>query len=75
MRTCLCGRKTLTKTERQVPTPRLTVIGLDFTLVRDLATGLERSIAWDVTITGGTLYVTTAGATLEALLEPLAGQD
>ncbi len=54
--------------------PNLTVIGLDFAFVRELAAGLERSIAWDVTVTGGTLYVTTAGATLDASLELLAGQ-
>lgn len=53
--------------------PNLTVIGLDFNLVRQLAAGLERSITWDVTITGGTLYVTTAGATFDAPLESLAG--
>jgi uncharacterized protein YaeQ len=53
--------------------PNLTVIGLDFALVRQLATRLERSITWDVTITGGTLYVTTAGETVDAPLEPLAG--
>ena len=51
----------------------LTVIGLDFAVVRRLAAGLERTIAWDVTITGGALYVTTAGETLDASLEPLAG--
>jgi len=54
--------------------PNLTVIGLDFALVRHLADGLERSIVWDVTVTGGALYVTTAGETLDAPLEPLAGQ-
>ena len=53
--------------------PNLTVIGLDFAFVRELAAGLERSIAWGVTITGGTLYVDTAGATLDAPLELLAG--
>jgi uncharacterized protein YaeQ len=53
--------------------PNLTVIGLDFTLVRKLAAHLERSVAWDVTITGGSLYVTSAGETLDAPLEPLAG--
>ncbi len=59
---------------RLVGVPNLTVIGLDFALVRELAASLERSIAWDVTITGGTLYVTTAGSTLDASLESLAGR-
>jgi uncharacterized protein YaeQ len=53
--------------------PNLTVIGVDFGLVRQLAARLERSIAWDVTITGGSLYVTTAGETLDAPMETLAG--
>jgi len=53
--------------------PNLTIIGLDFAFVRQLATRLERSIAWDVTISGGDLYVTIAGETLDASLEPLAG--
>jgi uncharacterized protein YaeQ len=53
--------------------PNLTVLGLDFALVRELAARLERVIAWDVTITGGALYVTSAGETLDAPLEPLAG--
>jgi uncharacterized protein YaeQ len=53
--------------------PNLTVIGVDFALVRELAARLERSIAWDVTISGGSLYVTTSGETLDAPLEPLAG--
>jgi len=51
----------------------LTVIGLDFAFVRQLAAGLERSIAWDVTISGDGLYVTSGGETLDAPLERLAG--
>ena len=53
--------------------PNLTVMGLDFSCVRQLATGLERSITWGVTVTGGTLYVTSAGETLDASLELLSG--
>lgn len=53
--------------------PNLSVVGVDFNFVRELADGLERSIAWEVTITGGTIYVTTSGKTLEAPLELLAG--
>ena len=51
----------------------LTVIGLDFAFVRQLAAGLERSIAWDVTISGDGLYVTVGGETLDTPLELLAG--
>jgi uncharacterized protein YaeQ len=51
----------------------LTVIGIDFAFVRQLAAGLERSIAWDVTISGDALYVTSGGEALDAPLELLAG--
>ncbi len=51
----------------------LTVIGLDFAFIRQLAAGLERSIAWDLTISGDTIYVTSAGVSLDAPLERLAG--
>lgn len=57
------------------PASNVTVIGLDFDVVRRLAAGLERSVSWDVTITGGTLYVTATGETLEAPLELLAGRS
>ncbi|HEX8960257.1 MAG TPA: YaeQ family protein [Geobacteraceae bacterium] len=53
--------------------PNITVVGLDFVLVRELAARLDRTIAWNVTVNGGTLYVTAAGATLDAPLELLAG--
>lgn len=53
--------------------PNLTVVGLDFAFVKKLAAGLERSIAWDVTITGDTLYVTSGGESLDAPLKLLAG--
>jgi uncharacterized protein YaeQ len=53
--------------------PNLTVVGLDDAFVRSLAAGLERSIAWEVTVTGGSLYVTAGGATCDASLELLAG--
>jgi uncharacterized protein YaeQ len=51
----------------------LTVMWLDFAFVRRLAAGLERSIAWDVTISGDGLYVTSGRETLDASLELLAG--
>lgn len=53
--------------------PNLTVLGLDFALVRQLAAGLERSVSWEVTVSGGTLYVTAGGDTVEAPVELLAG--
>lgn len=52
----------------------ITVCALDFAFIKQLAEGLERSIAWDVTITGGTIYVTANGTTLETPLELLCGE-
>ncbi|WP_306532772.1 YaeQ family protein [Geobacter sp.] len=54
--------------------PNLVVLGIDFAFVSQVAAGLERSIAWDLTITGGTIYLTSAGKTLECALEVLKGQ-
>ena len=51
----------------------LTVIGLDFAFVRQLACGQERSITWDVAISSDTLYVTSGGETLGTPLELLSG--
>jgi uncharacterized protein YaeQ len=51
----------------------LTVVGLDDAFVRQLAAGLERAIAWEVTVTGGSIYVTAGGTTCDAPLELLAG--
>lgn len=49
----------------------LAVMGVDFMFVSQVAAGLERSIAWDLTITGGTIYLTSAGKTQETALEVL----
>lgn len=51
----------------------LSILGLDFALVQQLAERLERSVAWSVTVSGGTLYVTDGDTTLQAPLEVLAG--
>ncbi len=53
--------------------PNLTVIGLDDRFVRQLAASLSRAIAWEVTVTGGSIYVTAAGMTCDAQLGLLAG--
>lgn len=51
----------------------ISILGLDFSFVRELAAGIERSISWEVTVSGGTLYVNAAGDVQEAPLELLAG--
>lgn len=53
--------------------PNLTVQGIEYAVVAQLAAGLERNISWELTVTDGTLYLTTGGETLEAVLESLAG--
>jgi uncharacterized protein YaeQ len=52
----------------------ITAIGFDFGFIKQLAEDLERSIAWEVTITGGSIYVTAKGKTLETSLEQLCGE-
>lgn len=52
----------------------LSVLGLDFSLVLQLAARLERSVTWAVTVSGGTLYVTDGELTLQATLDALHGE-
>jgi uncharacterized protein YaeQ len=50
----------------------LRVIGLDYPFVSGLAASLARTIAWELTITDGTLYLTADGVTVETTITPLA---
>ena len=56
------------------PLANLTVIGLDHALVSQLAAGLERTIAWELTVSDGTIYFTANGQHHEAALALLAGR-
>ena len=49
------------------------VIGVDYAFISQVATGVERTIVWELTITGGSLYLTSAGQTHETALESLTG--
>lgn len=52
--------------------PNLTVRGFDQGFLSGLTARLQRSIAWSLTITEGSLYLTVDGETLEsALADPL----
>lgn len=53
--------------------PNLLVVKVDFAFVSQVAAGLERSIVWELTITDGTLYLTSGGKTLETTVEVLVG--
>jgi len=52
----------------------LTILSLDADFLGQLVTGLERNISWEVTVTEGALYLTTAGRTLEATLQVVVGR-
>jgi uncharacterized protein YaeQ len=68
-----CGRTIAIWDQQQLPKleklANLTVISLDQSLITSLATWLERSITWSVTITEGTLYLTIGEETLEAAIQ------
>jgi uncharacterized protein YaeQ len=51
----------------------LTIYGLDWPFLQQAAACLERVIDWSLTVSGGTLYLTVAGETLEAPLAMLKG--
>jgi uncharacterized protein YaeQ len=44
----------------------LTILALDPALINRLAETLERVVEWSVTVTGGVLYLTRGGETLES---------
>lgn len=51
----------------------LTVVGLDFTFVRELSASLQRVIAWSLTVTEGNLYLTAGDRTVESSLRHVSG--
>lgn len=51
----------------------LTVVSIDQGFIRTLASQLERSINWSITITEGTLYLTIGGVTRETAIRIDAG--
>ncbi len=53
--------------------PKLTVIGLDYTLISQLAAKLERNISWEITVSDGTIYLTAGNETFTGTLDLLTG--
>lgn len=51
----------------------LTILTLDPTLIDRLAKNLERVVDWSITVTEGSLYLTTGGETLESPITILQG--
>ncbi len=53
--------------------PNLTVIGLDFWFLSQLAENLQRVISWSLTVTEGNLYLTVGSQTLESAIQQVSG--
>ena len=53
--------------------PNLTVLGLDQDFLNKVVARLQRSIAWSLTVTEGSLYLEVDGTTLEGTVTLLAG--
>jgi uncharacterized protein YaeQ len=72
-----CGRTLAIWDQQQLPKleklANLTVISLDQALLTSLATRLERTITWSITITEGMLYLTIGEETLESAIQVKVG--
>lgn len=79
VRLLACGRGLPRWSELQLPRlaalGNLQVVTVAAEFVEALCQRLERSIAWELTVTAGTLYLTTCGVTLESPLSFLAGAE
>jgi len=51
----------------------LLLLRFDQSFVNNLTAGLDRSITWSITITDGTMYVTTGNDTFETAVQILSG--
>jgi uncharacterized protein YaeQ len=64
-----CGNALPHWEKQQLPklanVPNLTIVTLDRDFLKRLISLLERNISWEITITEGTLYLQTAGESLE----------
>ena len=54
-------------------TANLTVVSIDQALITTLASRLQRSITWSITINEGLLYLTVADMTLETAIQVIKG--
>lgn len=51
----------------------ITVNGLELAFLQQLVARLQRSIDWSLTVSGGTLYLSVGGTTLESPIDHLTG--
>jgi uncharacterized protein YaeQ len=72
-----CGRALAGWDQQHLPklekVANLTVISIDQAFINKLASQLERSINWSITITEGTFYLTTAEETMETTIQVKTG--
>lgn len=54
--------------------PNLALITFDQTFINSLASGLDRSISWSVTITDGNMYIDVGADTFETVLQVRLGK-
>lgn len=68
-----CGRTLANWEQQHLPKleklANLTIISIDQAFINKLASQLERSINWSITITEGTFYLTIAEETVEAAIQ------
>lgn len=73
-----CGKTLFSWEQQHLPklanVANLTVVSLDQAFVARLASLLERSIAWSLTITEGMLYLTVGAETVETALQMRVGR-
>jgi uncharacterized protein YaeQ len=73
-----CGKALASWDQQHLPKleklANLTVISMDQAFITSLASRLERSISWSVTITEGTLYLTIGEETMQAAIKVKTGR-
>ena len=72
-----CGRALPNWEQQQLPklggVPNLSVISFDQAFINSLASRLDRSINWSITITDGNLYINIGDETFETVLQERVG--
>jgi uncharacterized protein YaeQ len=73
----VCGKALPLWEQQQLPklggVPNLSILRFDQTFINNLASRLDRSITWSVTITDSNLYINVGNDTFETVLQELAG--
>jgi uncharacterized protein YaeQ len=58
--------------KKMTGTRNLTILGLDYDFISQIAQKLERNITWEITISDGVIYLTANGASSETTISPLS---